>query len=111
MSWKLDIFSDRYEYIISWIDPDDGEPGLSLGENADDPEHVAASNAAMKLLEPGVQHKKDHALRWETKSGATKALRAARAAVRAHRQGKAWPDWAIQAQANGWSPPRGWTPP
>lgn len=47
---------------------------------------------------------------WYTRSGASKALAAAKAALTIHRSAKPWPEWAKQALAAGWKAPKGWKP-
>lgn len=103
---RLDIFEERYEFIVAW--DNDGYPGLALGEEYDDdPEHVAANAAAASL---GTHARRIDVMVWDTKSDAMKALRAARAAVKAVKSGKPMPPWAVTATAEGWKPPKGWKP-
>jgi hypothetical protein len=107
MTDRLDVYEERHDFIVAW--DDEGYPGLCLGEDAgDELEHIAASTAAESL---GTHHRRvDGTFIWETKSDAMKALRAARAAVKAAKAGKSWPEWAVKASAEGWKPPKGWTP-
>jgi hypothetical protein len=104
---RLDIFADRCNFIVAW--DDEGCPGLALGEDAgDELEHDIATKAAEAI---GTHDRRaDGAFVWESESDAKKALRAARAAVRAAKAGKPLPEWAITATAAGWKPPKGWTP-
>lgn len=43
------------------------------------------------------------------KPGKGKALVSARAALKAARSSKSYPEWAIKALAAGWKAPKGWT--
>lgn len=52
----------------------------------------------------------DRRFNWETKTGGLRALRTIRAAIKTATAGKPWPEWALQALAAGWKPPRGWKP-
>jgi hypothetical protein len=105
---RLDIFEDRCEYTIAW--DDDGNPGLLLGETVPKTykEHTAATNAARVVGD--CEKRRDGVLVWETITGAKRALRAARAAVKAVQANTPWPEWAIKAKAEGWKPPKGWKP-
>lgn len=47
---------------------------------------------------------------WETKSHATAAIAKIRALAKVTLSGVPWPDWAKQAVAAGWKPPKGWKP-
>jgi len=103
---QLDVFPEGYGYGVAW--EDEGCPGLFLGEKAKDKEHEAATTAAKHIK--GFRKDKVGRLLWDYESDALKALRAARSAVKAIRKNQPWPDWAIGAKAEGWSPPKGWTP-
>lgn len=110
MTHKIRIFEKTGVFMLAW--DDDGEPGLAIGELVDpedgeDIDHLEATRAA--ALVPG-NVGTGNILYWETMRGARLALKAARAAVKAVQAGKPWPDWALQAKAQGWTPPKGWTP-
>jgi hypothetical protein len=109
---RLEWFEDAYTYFIAWADPDG--MGLALGEDADRPDcsgdHKAATEAAriatLQTFSVGYLGR----LEWESVSAVKKALRAARAAVKAWRAELPMPDWALKATAEGWKPPKGWRP-
>jgi hypothetical protein len=73
----------------------------------EDTEHRAATEGARALntSELGAD-----GLYWYTRSAASKALAAAKAALTVHRSAKPWPEWAKQALAAGWKAPKGWKP-
>lgn len=103
----LDIVEKPYCYQIAWHDEDDGA-GLFLGEEVKDAEHEAACAAAQIIGDPG--RDAYGALFWDSLTNAKKALRAAKAAVKASNAKAPWPDWALRAQSEGWKPPKGWKP-
>lgn len=96
--------------ICWWID---GEEGAHLGDYLsggpsppEDDDHYIATEAALT-----VEAETDCAgLYWETRAAASKALTAAKAALKAHRSAKPWPEWAKQALVAGWKAPKGWQP-
>lgn len=47
---------------------------------------------------------------WERRSDAAAALKLIKAGVAARKANRPMPDWAVQALANGWKAPKGWTP-
>jgi len=47
---------------------------------------------------------------FESRSAAERALRQVRARVKFLRDKRPWPTWAIEAQAQGWTAPKGWKP-
>lgn len=100
-----DELKTRMANAKKYIGTDKEELALS------DLEHVAASLAAMQVEGYEVLHSE---LGWESKSAATKALRLAKAAIKAAlseaREGREWPEWAVQAAAAGWKAPKGWKP-
>lgn len=122
MSEKLVVVDDRWsQYRIQWeLEEDMGavlgegeyrpaqiEKKLAKAKTDEDREHLAACLAAAHSK--GVEHDSTGFF-WESKSAATAALRLARAQIKACRDNKPWPDWALQAHAEGWRPPRGWKP-
>ncbi len=61
----------------------------------DDPDRVETSNFRGDF-------------QWETEAAAKRALKKAEAALKAAQANKPYPEWAKQALAAGWKPPRGW---
>jgi len=53
---------------------------------------------------------KDPFFMWDSKTKAANALRAVKAALKAHALKKPLPEWAQMALVNGWKAPRGWKP-
>lgn len=106
----LQWFEGHYDYFIAWTD-NEGDFGLSLGESMHGvtpmPDHDAAVAAAMTIGDP---YMRDGRLVWRSQSDVKKALRAAKAAVEAWKAGLPLPDWAVRATAEGWKPPKGWSP-
>lgn len=109
---KMGVFRTPEGFGIAWIDDDEnyGESdGLYLGEDGgDDAEHMAATNAARAVRDP--EETSGGGLCWHTATDAKAALRVAKAAVKALRECKPWPEWATTALAAGWKPPKGWAP-
>ena len=109
---KLVLTFDGMYYRIIWVLK--GEEGAYLGDYllledkapVPEDEHSVATEAARE----GV-HSSDHqGLYWDDKSQAQEALRRAKLALVAIRGKKALPEWAKQALAAGWKPPRDWKP-
>ena len=114
MSDKLAIIEDGYAYRICWVV--DGEEGAWLGDYLypqhnptfhDDNEHRVATEAANQA---GGCEIENFGLRWESKARAQEALVSARAALKAARSSKPYPEWALTALAAGWKAPKGWVP-
>ena len=127
MADKLIMVESRIGYAIQWYLEDGGDLGATLGEGETHQslckmdrefesgktdkyslEHNVATLAAWK--HEGMQHNYDEGFYWESKTGATQALRLAKIAVKELRDNKPWPDWAKQAMAHGWKVPKGWKP-
>lgn len=136
---KLSIFKDRYVYHVSWID-DDGEEGAWIGQDAalsvhalkaqaqkaklkrsDDGwsefEYTAVELAAKEWAKrnPGIAFERPAAgYEFESHADAKRFLADMRSAAKAARSeydtGVPWPEWAKQAQAAGWKPPKNWKP-
>lgn len=136
MSKKIDIFQDRYEYHVSWLDEEAGDEGAWIGQDAntslaslqaklatakqkrdyDDYEYLAVEIAAQKWVEasPDGVSRHGHGFEFETVTKAKQFLAAMRAEMKAAKAefttGVPWPEWAKQAKAAGWKPPKGWKP-
>lgn len=109
---RLARWTDRdHLRSISWFG-DEGE-GATLGDgHPHDPksqdEHDIASRAAYDAATPcEVAHS---GYKWATTSEATKALRAANAALKVAQSKVSVPGWAQKALAAGWKMPKGWKP-
>lgn len=111
MSDKLVLIENEYSYRICWVV--DGEEGALLGDYLrhstdikEDDEHRIVTEAARfhggEIDNLG--------LFWESRARAQKALVSARAALKAARSSKPYPEWAVKALAAGWKAPKGWTP-
>lgn len=112
--YRLVLDEDRHGlFRIHWYIPEDGDLGACLGDyrlNAtsdEDTEHRAATEGAIALNTGELDA---DGLYWYTRSAASKALTAAKAALTVHRSAKPWPEWAKQALAAGWKAPKGWKP-
>ena len=108
-------------YRIGWYFNEDGEYGAMLGDHRytevelanmtdrSDRECALAYFAAVKTEGAEQrQHNGMDSLWWESRSSATKALRAIKAALANAEH--PWPEWAVKARAEGWTPPKGWKP-
>ena len=113
---RLVLDEDRHGlFRIFWYFPDEGDTGACLGDyllspsasRQDDTEHRIATESA-KALNTGELD--SDGLYWYTRSAASKALAAAKAALTIHRSARPWPEWAKQALAAGWKAPKGWKP-
>lgn len=118
MKPKIDIYRDGYYYGLAWFD-EDGE-GLRFGEcsevedaaaapkERDLAEHWHAYRAALTVGDCSKIAR--GTLQWESQSRVVAARAAARAAVKLATAKVPWPEWAKQALAAGWKPPKGWKP-
>ena len=85
-------------------DPSDGEGSCPDDKDQDAWEHWVASKAIRSCKE--VQ-RDPYGFYFESEALAKKALRVAKAALKAD---KPIPEWAEKALAAGWKPPKGWKP-
>lgn len=115
MAEKLDVFGWHGSYRISWSE--DGDEGLILGpgllrEFSDKPEMADTVCAVSAILAmPDDARRLDGSVwLWESEAKATKALKVANRAMKVHESKTPWPEWARQALAEGWKPPKGWKP-
>lgn len=121
------------EYAVAWHDEDDGE-GARLGGSGETLEQLEAELARTKerrefeqyewayvevetcrnALKLGGHHVLWDGWRFPTEHAAKRALVIARAARKAAKlafdTGREMPEWAQQARAAGWKPPKGWKP-
>lgn len=119
MTARLAIDERGYdgEYRIGWFLSEDGDFGAMIGEtkyteaqiakmtDREDHECALAYLAALKTDGYRVDWR---GLIWESRSAAQKALRAIKAAIA--NADHPWPEWAVKARAEGWTPPKGWKP-
>jgi len=125
---RLMVVEAGHGYALQWNLADDDDMGATLGEGEEprslrvmerlfkagrvaeiDKEHIAATLAAWK--HEGMQYQPySDGFYWETKAGATQALWLANIAIKELKTNKPWPDWAKQAAAHGWKPPKNWRP-
>lgn len=82
MAYKLAIFPGPNHYHIGWYDTDDQDFGHMLGEPTDEPETVAATDAAMAVGGPEMTER--WGLGWPSERKARKALAAAKKACAEH---------------------------
>ena len=101
---QLDQYGD--EHLIAWFIPEDGDVGGAIGECESEQPH----KEICRLAKENGGKKKDGRYLWPGKRAADVALRAINAGMLAWEAGKPLPEWAIKAAAEGWTPPKGWTP-
>jgi hypothetical protein len=110
--------NDRDCFRITWYLAEEGDMGATIGdgdrytedqlakaEPADRP-HIIACLTAVKT--DGVT-RDSHGFRWESRAKATVALRAINLSIK-NDGGAPWPEWALKAKAERWTPPKGWKP-
>jgi hypothetical protein len=114
---SLSIDDSRNNIQIAWFC--DGDYGMYVGEPFDgmeskEPPSVKDSweiwivHQTIKVFSDGTS--KNRGFYFDTMAKAKKALKAANIALNEGMSKAAWPEWAIQAQAAGWTPPSGWKP-
>lgn len=120
MAVRLGIVPEsRDGFAIGWFDPTDDVSGdLCLGERLTEDgadwevnearEHNAISERLKSEFPPDAVV--SQRLYWDSYSQAKKALAIAKRIWKELRDGRPWPDWAKQASAAGWKPPKGWKP-
>lgn len=108
----------RDSYRITWYLAECDDTGGTLGEgdeytdedlakaSPEDRPHLVACITAAKT--DGVEQD-NRGFHWASKAKAATALRAINLAMRTD-GGAPWPDWAIKAKAERWTPPKGWKP-
>jgi hypothetical protein len=98
---------------IAWYDPVEGEFGLYLAnERLNNWENDTAIDALRgfcknKGLELPLRGQE---FRFDSTSVAREALRAVNARLNLDKANKPLPEWAKKALAEGWKPPKGWSP-
>ena len=108
---KLIIEDNRGEYNIAWWLAEDEDIGGRLGEGGRKPHKATCETSAAEIaVWNSATGMSGGQLYWESKKEAQVALALAKRAVAEFEGAKPWPEWAKQAQANGWKPPKGWTP-
>ena len=101
---QLDMYGD--EHFLAWYIPEDGDVGGSIGEVEKGQPH----EEICRLARENGGKKRGGRYLWPSKKAADAALRAINAAMLAWEAGKPLPEWALKATAEGWTPPKGWTP-
>lgn len=105
------------KWRLQWYLPDEGDMGSYCGvrgysENdcsmasGDDHEYTVSENTGAKT--PSVARDAD-GYHWPSKKLAAAALALIKIAMK-DKSGRPWPEWALRARAEGWTPPKGWTP-
>lgn len=119
MPLRLGLVEDIWErgWSIGWFDirPDGssdmnvllGEP-ISGDNRLSHQQNIAALRGAQRVRV--VCSSTSGAYIWESKKQAARAMRLARAELKAIQTGRPFPEWAKQALAEGWKPPRRWRP-
>jgi len=129
---------DRYQAYVAWIDVD-GEEGAHIGQEHKRPlaelrdamnvskndrasdtarsdfQFYAVEIAAREWVSTHPSASRGHdGYEFESEASAKKFCAAMRAALKAadaeYDTGVPWPEWAKQATAAGWKPPKGWKP-
>lgn len=122
------VEEDRDVYRLRWWLPEVDDYGATVGENGkapsprkkgDDIEWYTAEVVCFKLFkvlpDSNTFGLDSNGFWWASKALANKVLSQIRAetkvSLQANGESRAeWPEWAITAKANGWKPPKGWTP-
>lgn len=126
MADRLIIVESSVGYRIQWEIDDGDDKGAFLGQEKKEPpedfyasttpmdrEYWAAERAGFQVIKDGDPDTRGHdstGFWWESRTQATKALAKVKALMNAALEGVPWPDWAVQASAAGWKPPKGWRP-
>lgn len=124
---RLVITGEPGEWALAW--EVDGEIGLFLGQERateaqlakatpDEWEALAADLACVDAARAtrGVRCRQSgrrvpcNAFVWEAEKDARAARAVVMAEMAARRRSRPMPEWAKTATANGWKPPKGWTP-
>lgn len=114
---RLYVREANYIYRITWSLAEEGDHGADLGDSIytagalekaspEDREHILATLTAAKSV--GVERDATGYF-WESPTKARAALRLINLALKTD-GGAPWPDWALQAKAERWTPPKGWKP-
>jgi hypothetical protein len=125
MADKLVVVEDRSVYRIQWELDDGDDMGAFLGQERREPpadynkaskmdrDYWAAERAGFQVIKEGDRDTRGHdaiGFWWESKTQAAKAFTKIRALMKSSLSEIPWPDWAVQASAAGWKPPKGWKP-
>jgi len=113
------------EYRIQWeLQGDEFDMGAYCGQSKTKPsdkipsdleerEFWAYERAGFQTIEEGPKGYCGHdstGFWWETERQAKEALAKIKVLAKATLSSVPWPDWAVQAAAAGWKPPKGWKP-
>jgi hypothetical protein len=83
-------------------------PKRRRGQTEEDHRSDLEAHAVEKAIKPLAHGRDERGFYWESVVAAHRAYRVACSVL----SGKEtpWPQWAIQAKAAGWTPPKGWKP-
>jgi hypothetical protein len=104
---------------LYWLDVSGGGSSWTLFWHSDDGEGAELSESLRAELSPESRELKRLLVGvpgvgvrwvWETEREARRALAHLEVGMLAWEGAKPEPEWAIQARAAGWKPPKGWTP-
>jgi hypothetical protein len=123
MADKVVVQDDGDLFRLVWVFDRDGcDTGARLGEslyteadidgekNKGDRLHIALTLVLQKSLEDTGGARDKDSFFWETRAAAASALKMAKTQAEALLAGRSWPEWAVKAKAEGWTPPKGWKP-
>lgn len=123
MKDKWVIEEQGYDYCIMWLLAEEQDLGAYFGDgdgpngemNATAPDSwdVSHNLACKELALIGLGHRpKERNRYWtfETRAEANQALKILNGCMKRAQDAKPWPEWAIKAQAAGWTAPKGWKP-
>ncbi len=119
MKPRIELTEDRHTgmYAIVWIvDEDEGAYIGDFWSKNKDIVEVSMNDReeydVWKTEKVAFQFNPDaiNPFRWDSKSVASAALRACRAALKAADKDRPLPDWAVKALSEGWKQPKGWKP-
>ena len=102
-----DCTHDREPLLLIWgLALDRGEVG------SEDLEHRAATvgAASQKHTQMYQSGQVASGFYWERRSDAQQALALAKLRIKEAREKTPWPQWAREAVAHGWKPPKSWKP-
>ena len=84
--------------------------GLAKMTNRDNRDCFLAVQACLETPHVGARKDTPRGFEYKVKKDAEAARKAANALIQLDRKSKTWPDWAVQAAAAGWKPPKSWKP-
>jgi hypothetical protein len=100
----LTLIEGSRGFNLAWFIPEIDDIGAVVGE--DDRDLSWEENAIRKAIKSLA----DDEFSFSNSARAKKALALANEALWLAASGQTWPEWALTAKAQGWTPPDGWTP-